>query len=68
MKKWIRVNQYYHGDGSIRSVYIETKKILAFWRVEGETTTIYFDYNSDLTKIKETPEEIMELMKGNKKK
>ena len=55
MKKWIKVNEYYHGDGSTRLTYINAKKIIAFWKNEE-------------TRVKETPEEIMKLMKGNKKK
>lgn len=69
MKKWIRVNEYYHGDGSTRLTYINTKKIIAIWRDEN-VTKVYFNQNSinSILKAKETPEEIMELMKGNKKK
>lgn len=66
MKKWIKVNEYYHGDGSTRLTYINVKKIVAFWGNE-ERTTIYFNHN-DLIRVKETPEEILKLMEGNKKK
>ena len=66
MKKWIRVNEYYHGDGSTRLTYINTKKIMAIWRDEN-LTKIYFNQNSIL-KAKETPEEIMKLMKERSKK
>lgn len=66
MKKWIRVNEYYHGDGSTRLTYINAKKIIALWRDEN-LTKVYFNQNSIL-KAKETPEEIMKLMKERSKK
>ena len=66
MKKWIRVNEYYHGDGSTRLTYINAKKIIALWRDEN-LTKVYFNSDSILY-AKETPEEIMKLMEGNKKK
>lgn len=66
MKKWIIVNEYYHGDGSTRLTYINTKKILAVWR-EDNLTKVYFNSNSVL-RAKETPEEIMKLMRRDKKK
>lgn len=61
MKKWIKVNEYYNGDGSTRLTYINTKKIIAFWRNEN-LTKIYFNHDSILA-AKETPKEIIELMK-----
>lgn len=66
MEKWIKINEYYHGDGSTRLTYINTKKIMAIWRDEN-LTKIYFNQNSIL-KAKETPEEIMKLMKERSKK
>jgi len=66
MKKWIRVNEYYHGDGSTRLTYINAKKIIALWRDEN-LTKVYFNSDSILY-AKETPEEIIKLMEGNKKK
>lgn len=66
MKKWIIVNEYYHGDGSTRLTYINTKKILAVWR-ENNSTKVYFNSNSVL-RVKETPEEIMKLIGRDKKK
>jgi hypothetical protein len=66
MKKWIKVNEYYRGDGPTRLTYINVKKIAAFWENE-ERTTIYFNRN-DLIRVKETPEEILKLMERNKKK
>ena len=70
MKKWIKVNEYYHGDGSTRLTYINAKKIIALWRDENENLTktkVYFNHDSILY-AKETPEEIMRLIKGDKKK
>ena len=66
MKKWIEVNEYYHGDGSTRLTYINAKKIIALWRDEN-LTNVYFNHDSILY-AKETPEEIIKLMEGNKKK
>ena len=66
MKKWIKVNEYYHGDGSTRLTYINAKKIIALWRDEN-LTKVYFNHDGILY-AKETPEEIMKLMEGNKKK
>lgn len=66
MEKWIKVNEYYHGDGSTRLTYINAKKIIAFWRDEN-LTKVYFNRDSILY-AKETPEEIIKLMEGNKKK
>ena len=66
MKKWIRVNEYYHGDGSTRLTYINAKKIIALWRDEN-LTKVYFNSDSILY-AKETPEEIIKLMEGSKKK
>lgn len=66
MKKWIKVNEYYHGDGSTRLTYINAKKIIALWRDEN-LTKVYFNYDSILY-ARETPEEIIKLMEGNKKK
>ena len=66
MKKWIKVNEYYHGDGSTRLTYINAKKIIALWRDEN-LTKVYFNSDSILY-AKETPEEIIKLMEGNKKK
>ena len=66
MKKWIRVNEYYNGDGSTRLTYINAKKIIALWRDEN-LTKVYFNSDSILY-AKETPEEIIKLMEGNKKK
>lgn len=66
MKKWIKVNEYYHGDGSTRLTYINAKKIIALWRDEN-LTKVYFNHDSILY-AKETPEEIIKLMEGNKKK
>jgi len=66
MKKWIRVNEYYHGDGSTRLTYINAKKIIALWRDEN-LTKVYFNSDSILY-AKETPEEIIKLMERNKKK
>lgn len=68
MKKWIKVNEYYNGEGSgsTRLTYINTKKIIAFWRDEN-LTKVYFNSDSILY-AKETPEEIIKLMEGSKKK
>ena len=45
MKKWIKVNEYYHGDGSTRLTYINAKKIIALWRDEN-LTKVYFNHDS----------------------
>lgn len=66
MKKWIKVNEYYHGDGSTRLTYIKAKKIIALWRDEN-LTKVYFNHDNILY-AKETPEEIIKLIEGNKKK
>lgn len=66
MKKWIKLNEYYQGDGSTRLTYINAKKIVAFWRDEN-LTKVYFNSDSILY-TKETPEEILKLMEGSKKK
>lgn len=66
MKKWIKVNEYYHGDGSTRLTYINAKKIIALWRDEN-LTKVYFNHDSVLY-ARETPEEIIKLIEGNKKK
>jgi len=66
MKKWIKVNEYYHGDWSTRLTYINAKKIVAFWRDEN-LTKVYLN-SGNILYTKETPEEIIKLMEGNKKK
>lgn len=66
MEKWIKINEYYHGDGSTRLTYINAKKIIALWRDEN-LTKVYSNHDSILY-AKETPEEIIKLMEGNKKK
>ena len=66
MKKWIKINEYYRGDSSTRLTYINTKKIIAFWR-DKDLTKVYFN-QGNIFYVKETPEEIMKIMKGDKKK
>lgn len=66
MKKWIKINEYYRGDNSTRLTYINAKKIIAFWR-DGDLTKVYFN-QGNIFYVKETPEEIMKIMKGDKKK